>query len=218
MIKADQPGGQLVFRITTPERFTTTAVAICNAYGLLLFITALFVSIIAVSLLQFSVLSFTVPLLAVAAAAFVLPFGAGNSYIARLAQAYRPPGQNLFLVQLTFAPRLRWGFRAMLEDADDIGWLSCTDEALVFRGDSVEFSIPLNQIQSVRRESGGLRNLFLNPRVAVRIQGINDFRGLRLADRSSLLLPTSRKRAASLYESVSAPFARASTQPKSAQG
>ncbi len=204
MTDGKQPGSQVQVQIRAPQRFTTVRLLICSAYGFLLFLPTLLISVLAISFLQLSVMSLVLPLLTVAVATFFLPFGFGNSYVARVAETLRPEDRDAMLVQVAFVPRLNLGLRGMLEDADDIGWLSCNEGELVFRGDAVNLSIPLRQVQSVKRENSGFRGLFLYSRTAVGVEGVDDFSKLRFAERSSQVLPGSWRLGRELYESVAA--------------
>ncbi len=202
MSNGEQPGSQAQVEIRAPREFTFTRLAICSAYGLLLFLPTLLISVMAVSFLQLSFLSVALPLLTVAVATFFLPFGFGNSYVARVAETLRPADRDAMLVQVAFVPRLNLGLRGMLEDADDIGWLSCSERGLVFRGDAVNLTIPFRQVRSVKRENSGFRGLFLYSRTAVAVEGVEDFSKLRFAERSSQVLPGSWRLGKKLYESV----------------
>ena len=94
--------------ITQPRLFTAGAVAVVNAYGMLL-ATPIFLSIIAVSVIKLGILTVLIPLLALAATAYFLPFGLGNTHITRLVRSLNPDaGRNEdgFIVQLTLLPRL----------------------------------------------------------------------------------------------------------------
>src|ERR1035441_4302836 len=149
--------------IAKPRLFTMPAVLAANAYGLLL-VVPLFISILAVSLIKFGLLTVLIPLLVVAATAYFLPFGLGNAHIARLVRSLTPAAAkdgDGFIVQLTLSPRLRSGLRAILEDADDIGYLSFTRTELLFQGDSVKLSVPLDCIAQVHPQNVGLRGRFI---------------------------------------------------------
>ena len=77
--------------------------------------------VLVVSVTQFSLLTALIPLLVVAATAYFLPFGLGNTHVTRLVRSLNPAaaqGGEGFIVQLTLSPRLRSGLRALLEDAD----------------------------------------------------------------------------------------------------
>jgi hypothetical protein len=181
--------------ITEPKRFTFGAVVAVNAYGLLL-VAPLFISILVVSLIKFGLLTVLIPFLVVAATAYVLPFGLGNAHIARLVRSITPAATKNgegFIVQLTLWPRLRSGLRAILEDADDIGYLSFNEEELLFQGDSVKLSIPLDRITQVYPHNVGLRGRFVyGRRIKVVVSGSPQLESFEVAERSSLLLPKSR--------------------------
>lgn len=177
-----------------PRFFTTGAVAVMCLYGLFLMVPVL-VSLAAVSVLQLGVLTWLIPLLTLAAATFLLPFGFGNPHAAKLARALpRPIGaeHDPFTVQLTLTPRVRSGLRALVEDADDIGWLMLDETALVFAGDSIQLSIPYDKIEEVRSNTIGLRGLFLYPSVSMNVAGLSGFSSLKVAERSAWSLPAAR--------------------------
>ena len=125
--------------IVQPKRFTAAAVMIISAYGVLLLLP-LFFAILLVSLLKFGLLTILIPLLVVAVTVSLLPFGLGNTYATRLVKslpAEESRGEEAFIVQLTLSPRIRSGIRAILDDADDLGYLRLASDALIFQGDSV---------------------------------------------------------------------------------
>ena len=109
--------------IAQPKLFTAGAVAVVSAYGLLL-AAPLFISILVISLIKFGILTVLIPFLVVAATAYFLPYGLGNTHVTRLVRSLNPAAGNSedgFIVQLTLSPRLRSGLRAIVDDADDIG-------------------------------------------------------------------------------------------------
>ena len=149
--------------VAQPKRFTAGAVAVINAYGALLAVP-FFISVLVVSVTKFSLLTVLIPLLVVAATAYFLPFGLGNTHVTRLVQSLNPAaalGGEGFIVQLTLSPRLRSGLRALLEDADDIGYLTFRGDELLFQGDSVKLSVPLDCIgagaATEHRPAGAIR-------------------------------------------------------------
>ena len=181
--------------IAQPKLFTMGAVVAVNAYGLLL-VAPLFISIMAVSVMTLSLLTLLIPLLVVAATAYFLPFGLGNTHITRLVRSLTPAatkdGEG-FIVQLTLSPRIRSGLRAILEDADDIGYLSFHGTELLFQGDSVQLSVPLDCIAQVQPQNVGLRGRFVyGRRIKVVVSGSPQLESFEVAERSSLLLPKSR--------------------------
>jgi hypothetical protein len=188
--------------ITRPRIFTAGSVLVVCALGILLGLPLL-ISVLAVSLMRPGILSLVIPLVVIAGTIYVLPFGLGNAYVARLARKLRPvtaQSQEAFLVQLTLFPRIRSGLLAVIEDADDIGWLTFNASELVFHGDSVKFSIPLGQITRVQRQNIGLRGLYVISRIKVLVPGLPKIDDLEFAERSSWLLPTSKKTTNKLYQ------------------
>ncbi len=187
-----------------PRLFGSAAVLIICAYGLVLAIPFL-LSLVVVSLLKLSPLTVLLPLAFLAYSVLFLPVGFGNPWIARRLRRLKPAGvrdEDLFVVQLSLRPRLRRGPRAMLEDADDFGWLWFTPAGLEFRGDSVDFSLPYGKVQSVVRRSIGYRGMFLygdRIEVATPVAGLA---GFEIAERSSWLLTSSRSLARRLYQSL----------------
>ena len=193
--------------IVQPRLFTAGAVVAVSAYGILL-VAPLFISILVVSLIKFGILTLLIPFLVVAATAYFLPFGLGNTHVTRLVQSLNPAagkGGDGFIVQLTLSPRIRSGLRAILDDADDIGYLSFTGTELLFHGDSVKLSIPLDRIEQVQPQNIGLRGLFVyGRRIRVVISGLPQAEALEFAERASWLLPTSRAITRKLHERLSA--------------
>ena len=193
--------------IAQPRLFTAGAVAVVSAYGLLL-AAPLFISILVISLIKFGILTLLIPLLVVAATAYFLPYGLGNTHVTRLVQSLDPAaGQSAdgFIVQLTLSPRIRSGLRAVVDDADDIGYLSFTGTELCFQGDSVKLSVPFECIERVRPQNIGLRGLFVyGRRVRVVVSGLPQTEALEFAERASWVLPTSRAITRKLHARLSA--------------
>jgi hypothetical protein len=192
--------------IAQPRLFTSGAVVTVSAYGLLL-AAPIFMSILVVSLIKFGILTLLIPFLVVAATAYFLPFGLGNTHVTRLVQSLNPAagnGEDSFIVQLTLSPRIRSGLRAILEDADDIGCLSFTETDLVFQGDSVKLSVPFDRIEQAWPQNIGLRGLFVyGRRIKVRVSGLPEVESFEFAERSSWLLPDSRATTRKLHELLS---------------
>ena len=192
--------------IAPPRLFTAGAVVTVSAYGILL-AAPFFAAILVVSLIKFGILTVLIPLLAVAATAYFLPFGLGNAHVTRLVQSLNPAAgksEDGFIVQLTLSPRIRSGLRAILDDADDIGYLSFTGTELLFQGDSVKLSVPFNYIEQVQPQNIGLRGLFVyGRRIRVRVSGLPEIESFEFAERSSWLLPNSRAITRKLYERLS---------------
>jgi hypothetical protein len=188
--------------LSQPRLFTGKAVLVVCAYGLFLCIPV-FISLLAVSLRKFGFFSFFYPLLVMAATAFFLPFGFGNPYIARLIRTLLPPAWNReqsFIVQLTTQPRIRSGVRAIVEDADDIGWLNLEATELVFNGDSIKLSIPFAQIERVKLRNVGLRGLFVYQAISLMVPSLPNIESIQIAERSSCLLPASKRITKELFE------------------
>ena len=189
--------------IAPPRLFTAGAVVTVSAYGILL-AAPFFAAILVVSLIKFGILTVLIPLLAVAATAYFLPFGLGNAHVTRLVQSLNPAAgksEDGFIVQLTLSPRIRSGLRAILDDADDIGYLSFTGTELLFQGDSVKLSVPFSYIEQVQPQNIGLRGLFVyGRRIRVRVSGLPEIESFEFAERSSWLLPNSRAITRKLYE------------------
>lgn len=193
--------------IGQPRLFTMRAVSTVTAYGFLL-LAPVFVSMLAVSVIPFGMLTILIPVLMLAGAAFFLPFGQGNTHVARLVRSFSPAAdmdQHAYVVQLTLEPRIRSGLRAWLDDADDVGWLSFGDAALIFTGDSVKLCIPYDHIERVQPRNIGLRGGFVNGRrIAVSVPGLPEAAVLEFAERSSYLLPASRRISRELYRRLAA--------------
>jgi hypothetical protein len=182
--------------IAQPRLFTAGAVAVVNGYGILLALPFI-IAVLAVSLVKFGFLTILIPFLAVAATAYFLPFGLGNTHVTKLVRSLNPAAgksEDGFIVQLTLSPRIRSGLRAILDDADDIGYLSFTGSELLFQGDSVKLSLPFAHIEQVRPQNIGLRGLFVyGRRIKVVPSGLPQIESLEFAERSSWLLPDSRR-------------------------
>lgn len=193
-------------QVQSARLFNGRAVLIVSAFGLLLVIPVLF-SMLVVSSMQFGIWTALVPLGTICVATLFLPFGFGNTYVARLARSLKPADWNesdCFVVQVTVIPRLRSGFRAVLEDADDIGNLRLGASELAFQGDSIHFSIPYAQLKDLRQQTIGLRGLFVYPRLALSVSGLGETAELRIAERAAKLLPTSRSITRKLYDHLAA--------------
>ena len=200
--------------IAKPRLFTAGAVAIVSAYGILL-ATPFLISVLVISVIQFGILTVLIPLLVVAATAYFLPFGLGNTHVTRLVHSLNPAAakdEDGFIVQLTLSPRLRTGLLALLEDADDIGYLSFTGTGLLFQGDSVKLSIPLDSIEQVRPQNIGLRGLYVyGRRIRLVVSDLPQAEAFEFAERSSCLLPTSRTITRKLYQRLSTKAPRETT-------
>src|SRR5438477_5981415 len=186
-----------------PTLLTGSAFSAITLWGLLMVLPVL-LAMMMVSLLQFGLLTFLVPLATIAVTLFLLPLGFGNWYVARLVRPLRPAAgadTDLFLVQLTCQPRMRAGLSAILDDADDLGFLSFDDSKIVFVGDSVRLSVPFDRIREMRRESSGWRALFAyGPRSSFSVEGLPAAGRFAFAERSSWHLAGSRRNARRMHE------------------
>ncbi len=188
--------------ICEPKRFSPGAILIIHAWNILLVIPV-FAALLIVSLMKLSILTILIPVAAVALTAVYLPLGQGNAYLARLVSSWgaeAPAGKPAFIVQLTVFPRLRSGFRALVEDADDIGLLSFTDSGLMFQGDSVSLLLPYAQIRKIDPQNVGLRGLFVaGRRIELAVSGVDKIEFIEIAERSAWTLFTSRRMTAEIY-------------------
>ncbi len=185
-----------VMVIHPPSLFRSGTLLRINAYGFLL-LTPVLITFLVVSVLPFGKVTFLVPALVMAASLYFLPFGFGNSVVTRLVRRLQPQAgrtANSFIAQLAFDPRLRHGWRALLEDADDVGCLTVNEGELVFAGDAVCLNIPAAHIREVHCQNIGWRGLFLyGPRVHVTFSDGHEWRHVQFGERSSLVLPASRR-------------------------
>lgn len=82
----------------------------------------------------------------------------------------------------------------VIEDADDVGYLTLEERALTFSGDSVHMTIPFERIRAVHGDNVGWRGLFVTAgRITVEISGSDDFEAVEIAERSSRVVLSSRK-------------------------
>lgn len=186
-----------------PTLFTARVVLALCLWGLLLMVPVV-ASMAVVSVMRLGMLTFLIPLATIGAATFFLPFGFGNVYLARRFGSRYPRGArrpDVFLVQLTREPRHRSDFLAILEDADDIGFLNLADTALVFEGDSLRLIVPYDQIKELALRNSGWRALFAyGPRTVFSVRGLPGAGHFEFAERSSWHLPGSRSNARRIYQ------------------
>lgn len=177
------------------------------ACGLLLAVPVM-LSLLAVTVIKLGFLTLLLPLLALAVTAYFLPFGLGNPVVRKLVHSVNPQILELrdgFIVQMTLAPRIRSGLRALIEDADDLGYLEFTDSELIFQGDSVKLRIPWEQITEVRPQNIGWRGRFVyGSRIWISVSGMPQLQAVAFSERSSLLLPASKRITRSLCERICA--------------
>jgi hypothetical protein len=165
------------------------------AYGILLLLPV-GASLVAISLVKVGFLTFLIPVVALAATAWIVPLGQGNHYIARRARGLSgaPAGESNCLVQLTLTPRLRKGIRALLEDADDFGILTFDEAGFTFTGDAIHIVVPRQNILQVHRQNVGLRGRFVyGSRITIEVKGLDKISYLEFAERSSAIIPESKR-------------------------
>ncbi len=191
--------------VSAPRRFNMGTVLLLMAFGIFRAIPVL-ASILVVSTIQLGLLTFLLPIAALVITAVFVPFGLGNPYVVKIVHAIDPHAAEdprNFIVQITLSPRARSGLRAVLEDADDIGVLSLTGKALSFTGDSIKLHLPLEQISTVRPQNAGLRGFFFyGRRIALVIKGLPNVEAVEFAERSSWVVPSSRKITRNLYQQL----------------
>lgn len=210
--------------IQSPKRFTTPVILAMSAYGLLISVPVL-LAFLAISVHELSLWTCVTPIAALALTTFFLPFGFGNARIVSLLRSdpsISSPGAPRFIVQMTLFPRLRSGWRALIEDADDIGWLEVLEGGLQFRGDSVTLTVPWSRISRIRLKSSGWRGLFAyGARIVLETSAIEGVVSLQFAERSSWIVPSSRRNARNIYQALagaSAGFRDAAASPRPSAG
>lgn len=166
------------------------------------------VSLLAVTVIKLGILTLLLPLLTLGVTAYFLPFGLGNPVVKKLVRSVNPQVRETeddFIVQMTLSPRIRSGLRALIEDADDLGYLTFTESDLVFRGDSVRLRIPWGRIVDVRPQNIGWRGRFLyGCRIRIVVAGMPQLQAVTFSERSSLLLPSSKRITRMLRERIRA--------------
>lgn len=180
------------------------SIAVVYAYGLLMMLPVA-AAMAATTLLKVGLLPALLPLVVTLATALFLPVGFGNPYISRLVRSQLPnrgAGLSGFVVQLTLEPRAATGWRALMEDADDVGFLQIEPNSLRFRGDGLDLEIPWPSVTRVELQNIGLRGLFLYERVRLEVGNGPGFTGVNLAERSSWFTTTARRLTRDLYRQV----------------
>jgi len=208
---------QPAIEISRPRRFGVLSILAKYAFSFLLAIplVAAFLILSTVrNLGQFWILA--VPLLALAGTVYFLP-SLGNAYVYWVLRGVRAQtsdnSQRKSIVQITFDPRIRTGFRALIEDADDVGYVSFSETEFRFSGDSLQVTVPFERLKAVHGENVGLRGAYLSGgRIRLDISGLDDFDAIEIAERTSLVLPASRRITRELFEQIKA---RATSNTKS---
>src|SRR5690349_21398938 len=188
--------------LAKPARFTLSAVLAIYACSFLPVIPWVALLLL-LTLKPLGIFAYIVPVLLAIATVLFSPFF-GNLCVKYLAKKASPESiaeGETFIVQLTCWPRLCSGFRAVIDDADDIGWLTLTPSALVFQGDSVKLYVPYERISELEPHNVGVRGAFaLRRRIAIGVKGLPDLEGIELAERSSRMLPESARVTRRIYE------------------
>jgi hypothetical protein len=187
--------------IAEPKLYKTGAIIVVSAYGMV-GIIPVFVLFLVVSLTGYRISTLLIALGVIALVAWLLPLASGNTYVTKLVRSLNPAAgsaSDSFIVQLTLSPRIRYDIRALIEDADDIGYLKVSGTGFSFHGDSVKLTVPFDQIKQVQRKYRGLRSLFV-PRVLVVVPGLPNVKSLEFSERSSRLLPGSIRTSKRLYD------------------
>jgi hypothetical protein len=191
--------------VTSPQVFTSGAIFVIAGFGVLLAMPVMF-SLLAVTVIRLGMLSLLIPILTLAVTAYFLPFALGNPIVRKLVRSVDPRVGEIkdgFIVQMTLSPRIRSGLRALIEDADDLGYLGFTESGLIFQGDSVRLRIPWGQITEVRPQNIGWRGRYLyGSRIKISAVGIPNVESVTFSERSSLLLPTSKRVTRKLHERI----------------
>jgi hypothetical protein len=203
--------------ITSPKAFTSAAIFVIAGCGVLL-VAPVMASLLAVTVIKLGMLTVLIPLLTIAVTAYFLPFGLGNPVVRNLVRSQKlDAGDDGFIVQMTLSPRIRSGLRAVIEDADDLGYLSFTPSELLFQGDSVRLRIPWTRISEVRPQNIGWRGRYLyGSRIIITVAGIPNVEAVTFSERSSLLLPTSKRITRKLRERICAGVDSVRTEQKPA--
>lgn len=147
-----------VIKIGEPVKLRGLTPITLSAYGLVLVVPVL-AAVVVMSLWTVGFLPLLLPFAAITITAFLLPYGFGNPYLRKLFKDLKPScdADEAFLVQVTLQPRIRSGFGGILEDADDIGWLSVSPSGLSFVGDRLRITVPWESVKAVTQLNVGLR-------------------------------------------------------------
>lgn len=211
-----QTGG-VRLTVREPQRFR---ILVLYIYGLLM-IVPVAMAMAATSLLNVGLLPALLPLGVALLTALFLPVGFGNPYIARVVRSLAPGPEIAsagFIVQLALTPRVCGGLRALMEDADDVGWLRVEGTQIAYRGDAIDLEVPRECIENVTVQNVGLRGLFLYQRIRMTLRGNSRVECVDVAERSSWLVTGSRRRTRELVQTIhafvnTAPAVREAAQP-----
>lgn len=94
---------------------------------------------------------------------YFLPFVQGDWFLAR---HFRTKNNQQFVVQVAFKPRYYQGIERWLDDADDVGLACFENEKLIFQGDSTNFTIRKQDIESISLKKIEVRSFFVTAQAA----------------------------------------------------
>jgi hypothetical protein len=124
-------------------------------------------------------------------------------FIAGRIVSQAPEGAHV--CQISMTPKICCGLRAVLEDADDIGYLSISDNSVVFKGDTIDFSIPKAEISDIRSCSIGWRGYWIaGRRIKLAVSGHEKFKEIEISERHSCTIPGSRSLSDQICSRISA--------------
>jgi hypothetical protein len=129
-----------------------------------------------------------------------------NYYIKFIAgRILSPAPEGAHICQISMTPKLCSGLRAVLEDADDIGYLTISGDSVEFKGDCVDFSIPKAEISGVRSCNIGWRGYWIaGKRIKLTISEHDKFKEIEISERHSWTIPDSRSIADEIHARISA--------------
>ena len=202
---------EVKIEITQPKLFTKKAILVINAYIVLGVIPIVILNFLISPIFEFFKreqalsLSLVALVLVVFQYLYFNPIWLGNPYVRKLVRSLNVSDRSGYVIQLAIIPRLKSGFRAFLEDADDMGFLAITENELVFKGDSVKFSLPYAQIINIRKRNVGWRGAWIyGHRIQIDFMDSTNKKSFEFAERSSLSIPASRRITTELINSLSA--------------
>ncbi len=192
-------------KIDNPRNFRLREVLIINAIGLLPGL--IFSSCGASGLVLCAAAFFTaeyillaiglVPLSICGAVLFLFPSALGNPYVRRIVMASldeESPKKVSYICQVTLSPRLHDGFRGFMEDADDVGHLQITGEAVVFAGDQVRIVLPFISIKEVSYSNCGFRGLWVaGQKIKITTNALDDLNSIEFSERQSNTVISSQR-------------------------
>ena len=138
--------------------------------------------------LLFAVLAFFDLVTVLAVMLMLFPVMLANPFVILLLRLsrQRPPDPGEFVCQVMITPRLQRGLRAVLEDAEDVGYLRVGPDELVFTGDHVQLALPRARIAAVRDTNAGWRGLWLcGRRISVVTGAFPGYTALEFLERQS---------------------------------